>query len=189
MRPADAPRESTRLTVPPTRPRAPLSFSTTRSLSPTSRHASLQRASPRRSLSNRNWLPCTGTSARPFATSRPRRGGAWLSSDLKGAFPSKTGFSAINPWRMRQMYETYTSPDFLSQFVREAQPRRKAAKGPPAAPWVRTPGRCQARALALALAKEFDLANVSTSFGMTVRSMVNRMGIANYRGRECLPDE
>lgn len=52
-----------------------------------------------------------------------------LSNDLKRAFPGTTGFSAINLWRMRQLHETYTSPDFLSQLVRETAPRAKAAKG------------------------------------------------------------
>ena len=52
-----------------------------------------------------------------------------LSNDLKRAFPGTTGFSAINLWRMRQLHETYMSPDFLSQLVRETAPRAKAAKG------------------------------------------------------------
>jgi DUF1016 N-terminal domain len=51
-----------------------------------------------------------------------------LSSDLKRFFPGTTGFSAINLWRMRQMHETYTAPDFLSQLVREPGPHTKAAK-------------------------------------------------------------
>ncbi len=57
-----------------------------------------------------------------------------LSSDLKRAFPSTTGFSAINLWRMRQLHETYTAPEFLSQLVRETGPRARSAKGLPAAP-------------------------------------------------------
>jgi len=56
-----------------------------------------------------------------------------LSNDLKRAFPGTTGFSAINLWRMRQMHETYTSPDFLSQLVREAAPLPQTVKGLPAA--------------------------------------------------------
>ncbi len=52
-----------------------------------------------------------------------------LSKDLKQAFPGTTGFSATNLWRMRQLHETYTSPDFLSQLVRETAPRAKAARG------------------------------------------------------------
>ena len=55
-----------------------------------------------------------------------------LARDLKRSFPLTTGFSAINLWRMRQLHETYTSPDFLSQLVREATPRAKVAKGLPA---------------------------------------------------------
>jgi predicted nuclease of restriction endonuclease-like (RecB) superfamily len=51
-----------------------------------------------------------------------------LSSDLKRAFPGTTGFSAINLWRMRQLHETYTSQDFLSQLVRETAPRARAAR-------------------------------------------------------------
>lgn len=58
-----------------------------------------------------------------------------LSSDLKRSLPGTTGFSAINLWRMRQMHETCTAPDFLSQLVREPGPHTKAAKeeagGPP----------------------------------------------------------
>lgn len=51
-----------------------------------------------------------------------------LSNDLKRAFPGTTGFSAANLWRMRQLHETYASPDFLSQLVKETAPRAKAAK-------------------------------------------------------------
>lgn len=54
--------------------------------------------------------------------------------DLKRAFPGTTGFSAINLWRMRQLHETYTSPDFLSQLVRETAPRAKTGKTPLRAP-------------------------------------------------------
>jgi DUF1016 N-terminal domain len=57
-----------------------------------------------------------------------------LFSDLKRSFPGTTGFSAINLWRMRQMRETYTAPDFLSQLVREPGPHMKAAKDLPARP-------------------------------------------------------
>jgi DUF1016 N-terminal domain len=42
-----------------------------------------------------------------------------LSHDLKKSFPGTTGFSTINLWRMRQLHETYTATDFLSQPVRE----------------------------------------------------------------------
>jgi predicted nuclease of restriction endonuclease-like (RecB) superfamily len=57
-----------------------------------------------------------------------------LSSDLKRAFPGTTGFSAASLWRMRQLHETYTAPEFLAQLVREPAPRAKAAKALPAAP-------------------------------------------------------
>jgi predicted nuclease of restriction endonuclease-like (RecB) superfamily len=56
-----------------------------------------------------------------------------LARDLKRSFPRTTGFSAVNLWRMRQLHETYTAPDFLSQLVRESLPRGKAAKRLPAA--------------------------------------------------------
>lgn len=52
----------------------------------------------------------------------------WLFSDLKRSFPGTTGFSAMSLWRMRQMHETYTSPTFLSQLVRDTAPHIKAAK-------------------------------------------------------------
>ena len=51
-----------------------------------------------------------------------------LASDLKREFPGTTGFSSINLWRMRQLHETYTAPEFLSQLVRETVPSAKATK-------------------------------------------------------------
>lgn len=42
-----------------------------------------------------------------------------LARDLKAAYPGASGFSAVNLWRMRQLHETYTAPEFLSQLVRE----------------------------------------------------------------------
>jgi predicted nuclease of restriction endonuclease-like (RecB) superfamily len=45
-----------------------------------------------------------------------------LSADLRREFPAMTGFSVANVWRMRQLYETYTSPEFLAQAVREFGP-------------------------------------------------------------------
>ena len=54
-------------------------------------------------------------------------------SDLRRAFPGTTGFSAINLWRMRQLHETHTAPEFLSQLVRETAPRTNALTGRPAA--------------------------------------------------------
>lgn len=51
-----------------------------------------------------------------------------LARDLKKAFPGSSGFSAVNLWRMRQLHETYTAPEFLSQAVREmAIPARAGA--------------------------------------------------------------
>jgi hypothetical protein len=38
------------------------------------------------------------------------------------------GFSAANLWRMRQLHEAYTAPDFPAQLVREIAPRAKGAK-------------------------------------------------------------
>ncbi len=57
-----------------------------------------------------------------------------LARDLKRAFPGTTGFSAASLWRMRQLHETYTAPEFLAQLVRETAPRAKAAKALPATP-------------------------------------------------------
>ena len=54
-----------------------------------------------------------------------------LARDLKRYFPSTTGFSANNLWRMRQLHETYTAPDFLSQAVREISPRINVQRGRP----------------------------------------------------------
>jgi len=42
-----------------------------------------------------------------------------LSRDLQVEFPHSHGFSVQNLWRMRQLYATYTSPDFLAQVARE----------------------------------------------------------------------
>jgi predicted nuclease of restriction endonuclease-like (RecB) superfamily len=42
-----------------------------------------------------------------------------VSRDLLAAYPGQTGFSASNLWRMRQVCETYTAPEFLAQVVRE----------------------------------------------------------------------
>ncbi|MGE3818307.1 MAG: YhcG family protein [Isosphaeraceae bacterium] len=55
-----------------------------------------------------------------------------LSTDLRSAFPGKSGFSADNLWRARQFYLEYTSPDFLEQAVPETGSRRKtSAKSKP----------------------------------------------------------
>ncbi len=40
------------------------------------------------------------------------------------------GFSSINLWRMRQLHETYTAVDFLSQLVRETGPVTKLRRNP-----------------------------------------------------------
>ncbi len=48
-----------------------------------------------------------------------------LARDLKTAFPGMSGFSAANLWRMQQLHQSYTSPEFLSQLVREIKPRKR----------------------------------------------------------------
>ena len=57
-----------------------------------------------------------------------------LATDLKRAFPGTTGFSVASLWRMRQLHEVYTAPEFLAQLVREPAQHDKAAKGLQAAP-------------------------------------------------------
>jgi len=42
-----------------------------------------------------------------------------LAADLQAAFPDMRGFSVVNLWRMKQMFLEHTSPEFLSQAVRE----------------------------------------------------------------------
>jgi predicted nuclease of restriction endonuclease-like (RecB) superfamily len=42
-----------------------------------------------------------------------------FATDLRAEFPDMHGFSRANVWRMRQFYETCTSPDFLAQLARE----------------------------------------------------------------------
>ena len=42
-----------------------------------------------------------------------------LASDLRAEFPDMHGFSVVNLWRMKQLYLQHTSPEFLSQAVRE----------------------------------------------------------------------
>jgi predicted nuclease of restriction endonuclease-like (RecB) superfamily len=44
---------------------------------------------------------------------------AQLAADLRREFPEIRGFSLQNVWRMRQLYEIFSSPEFLSQAVRE----------------------------------------------------------------------
>jgi predicted nuclease of restriction endonuclease-like (RecB) superfamily len=42
-----------------------------------------------------------------------------LSADLRAEFPDMRGFSVVNLWRMKQLFLTHTSPEFLAQAVRE----------------------------------------------------------------------
>ena len=42
-----------------------------------------------------------------------------LSNDLRTEFPEMRGFSVVNLWRMKQFYLSHTSPEFLSQVVRD----------------------------------------------------------------------
>jgi predicted nuclease of restriction endonuclease-like (RecB) superfamily len=51
-----------------------------------------------------------------------------LSRDLMRAFPGVRGFSAQNLWRMQQFYVAHSSPEFLSQAVRELRIKRGGEK-------------------------------------------------------------
>ena len=54
-----------------------------------------------------------------------------LARDLKASFARTAGFSAASLWRMRQFHETYTTPEFLAQLVREGgrdTPRRRGSR-------------------------------------------------------------
>lgn len=51
-----------------------------------------------------------------------------LSRDILRAFPVARGFSAQNLWRMRQFYVAHTTPEFLSQAVRELGIKGKTKK-------------------------------------------------------------
>src|SRR5438093_12390772 len=42
-----------------------------------------------------------------------------LASDLRGEFSDMRDFSTTNVWHMLQLYTDHTSPEFLSQVVRE----------------------------------------------------------------------
>jgi predicted nuclease of restriction endonuclease-like (RecB) superfamily len=42
-----------------------------------------------------------------------------LAADLRSGFPDMDGFSVPNLWRMKQLYLVHSSPEFLSQAVRE----------------------------------------------------------------------
>ena len=45
-----------------------------------------------------------------------------LAADLRAEFPDMRGFSLQNLWRMKQIYLTHASPEFLAQAVRELGP-------------------------------------------------------------------
>jgi DUF1016 N-terminal domain len=47
-----------------------------------------------------------------------------LSRDLNREFPGVRGFSSQNLWRMQQFYLAHSSPEFLSQAVRELRIKR-----------------------------------------------------------------
>jgi predicted nuclease of restriction endonuclease-like (RecB) superfamily len=51
-----------------------------------------------------------------------------LSRDLLREFPGIRGFSSQNLWRMQQFYLAHSSPNFLSQAVRELRIKRNANK-------------------------------------------------------------
>lgn len=43
-----------------------------------------------------------------------------LATDLRQAFPDMSGFSTANIWRIRQMFQTFSTPGFLAQVARES---------------------------------------------------------------------
>ena len=51
-----------------------------------------------------------------------------LAADLRAEFADMSGFSTVNLWRMKQLYLTYNSPEFLSQAVREIKTGKAARK-------------------------------------------------------------
>jgi hypothetical protein len=51
-----------------------------------------------------------------------------LSHDLNREFPGIRGFSPQNLWRMQQFYLAHSSPEFLSQAVRELRIKRQGDK-------------------------------------------------------------
>jgi predicted nuclease of restriction endonuclease-like (RecB) superfamily len=53
-----------------------------------------------------------------------------LAADLLAAFPDMRGFSVPNLWRMKQLYLAHTSPEFLSQAVREIGPAPEGTPPP-----------------------------------------------------------
>ena len=40
-----------------------------------------------------------------------------ISADLRKEYPASTGYSANNPWLMRQLYNEYTNIEFIEQLV------------------------------------------------------------------------
>ena len=52
-----------------------------------------------------------------------------LSFDLQSDYKDKTGFSASNIWRMRQLYSEYTQAKILAQLVRELKISENEAEG------------------------------------------------------------
>lgn len=52
-----------------------------------------------------------------------------LAADLHAAFPTMRGFSVTNLWRMKQLYLVHTSPEFLSQAVRETRAGESSPEG------------------------------------------------------------
>jgi hypothetical protein len=51
-----------------------------------------------------------------------------ISKDLRTAFPNMRGFSVANLWRMKQFYLSHTSPEFLSQAVRDLKTAKQLAE-------------------------------------------------------------
>lgn len=48
-----------------------------------------------------------------------------LGADLRRAFPEMRGFSVANLWRMKQLYQEHTTPEFLAQAARELKWMKK----------------------------------------------------------------
>ena len=51
-----------------------------------------------------------------------------LAADLRAEFPDMSGFSVANLWRMKQLYLVHSSPEFLSQAVREMKAEKLSVK-------------------------------------------------------------
>lgn len=52
-----------------------------------------------------------------------------FAADLRAAFPDMNGFSTANIWRMRQLFETCSAPEFLAQLARDLEKDRKSPDG------------------------------------------------------------